>query len=145
MGDYLAYRAFGVEPSSTYREACRRLAGAFIADGAYERPSKQVGQMRDSAHRGPFVVAGEDGVKRGRSVHEHWDKERHMEEAASVRPPAPATAPRRVISPIFMDALPGFFLFAYSWPPARRWQAGRPKNAAPERAPQPVPARISPR
>jgi len=90
MGDYLAYRAFGVEPSSTYREACRRIAGAFIADGAYERPSKQVGQMRDSAHRGPFVVAGEDGVKRGRSVHEHWDKERHMEEAASVRPPTRA-------------------------------------------------------
>ena len=90
MGDYRAYRAFGVEPSDTYREACRRLAGAFIAKGEYERPTKQVGQMRDAAFRGNFVVTGEDGVKRGRSVHEHWDKTRHMEEAASVRPPTRA-------------------------------------------------------
>ena len=86
MCDYKAYRAFGVEPSSAYREACSRLAKAFIAKGDYERPTKQVGQMRDSAFRGTFVVNGEDGVKRGRSVHEHWDKARHMEEAASVPP-----------------------------------------------------------
>lgn len=88
--DFRAYRAFGVEPSGTYREACRRLADAFIAKGAYDRPTKQVGQMRDAAFRGTFVVAGEDGVKRGRSVREHWDKARHMEEAAGVRPPTRA-------------------------------------------------------
>ena len=90
MADYQAYRAFGIEPSSTYRKACRRLADAFIACDAYERPIWQAGQMRDSAHRGPFVVTGEDGVKRGRSVREHWDKARHMEEAAGVRPPTRA-------------------------------------------------------
>ena len=90
MCDYKAYRAFGVEPSNAYREACSRLARAFIAKGAYERPTKQAGQMRDSAFRGTFVVTGEDGVKRGRSVHEHWDKARHMEEAANVRPPTRA-------------------------------------------------------
>ena len=90
MADCKAYRAFGVEPSSVYREACRRLAGAFITKSAYERPTRQVGQMRDSAFRGTFVVNGEDGIKRGRSVHEHWDKTRHMEEAAGVRPPTRA-------------------------------------------------------
>ena len=45
MADCKAYRAFGVEPSSVYREACRRLAGAFITKGAYERPTRQVGQI----------------------------------------------------------------------------------------------------
>ena len=76
-----AYRAFGIEPPDVYREACRRLKCAFIAEAAYERPTKPVGQMRDSAFRGNFVVNGEDGVKRGRSVREHWDKMRHVEEA----------------------------------------------------------------
>ena len=82
-----AYRAFGIEPPDVYREACRRLKCAFIAEAAYERPTKPVGQMRDSAFRGNFVVNGEDGVKRGRSVREHWDKMRHVEEAADVKLP----------------------------------------------------------
>lgn len=89
-GKYMAYREFGLEPSVTYVEACRRLRAAFIADGAYERPAKPTGQMRDNASRGNFVVLGEDGIKRGRAVREHWDKMRHAEEAARVKLPTRA-------------------------------------------------------
>ena len=87
---YKAYREFGLEPSDAYVEACRRLRAAFIADGAYERPAKPTGQMRDNASRGSFVVLGEDGIKRGRAVREHWDKMRHTEEAAGVKLPTRA-------------------------------------------------------
>ena len=31
MGGYEAYRAFGIEPSATYIEACRKLTNGFIA------------------------------------------------------------------------------------------------------------------
>ena len=90
MGNHGAYRAFGIEPSATYIEACRKLRGGFITSDAYERPESKKGQMRDTAFRGPFVVHGEDGIKRGRSVHEHWDKLRHMEEASNVKLPTRA-------------------------------------------------------
>ena len=70
-GGHEAYRAFGIEPSAAYRKACRKLADGFIQCEAYERPTSERGQMRDTAFRGPFVVNGEDGIKRGRSVREH--------------------------------------------------------------------------
>ena len=81
VGD--SYRAFGVEPSPNYVEACRTLAAALIECEPYERPKKPSGAMRDMAFRGPFVVVDpESGVKRGRLLREHHDKERHMREAA---------------------------------------------------------------
>ena len=84
VGD--AYRAFGVEPSPNYVEACRTLAAALIECEPYERPKKPSGAMRDMAFRGPFVVVDpESGVKRGRLLREHHDKERHMREAAGAR------------------------------------------------------------
>ena len=89
-GGHEAYRAFGIEPSAAYRKACRKLADGFIECEAYVRPTSERGQMRDTAFRGPFVVNGEDGIKRGRSVREHWDKVRHMKEAAGVRLPSRA-------------------------------------------------------
>jgi hypothetical protein len=88
VGD--SYRAFGVEPSPNYVEACRTLAAALIECEPYERPKKPSGAMRDMAFRGPFVVVDpESGVKRGRLLREHHDKERHMREA--VRRPALAS------------------------------------------------------
>ena len=86
-----AYRAFGVEPSPNYFEACRTLAAALIECEPYERPKKPSGAMRDMAFRGPFVVVDhESGVKRGRLLREHHDKERHMREAAGARLPTRA-------------------------------------------------------
>ena len=42
-----AYRAFGLQPSSNYVTACAMLRGALIGADSYERPTKQVGSMRD--------------------------------------------------------------------------------------------------
>jgi hypothetical protein len=84
-----AVRAFGVEPPDNYLAACRKLAEAMLDAAPYQRPaSKPVGQAGDNAGRGPFVVHGEDGTKRGRMVREHQDKENHMAEAANCRPPS---------------------------------------------------------
>lgn len=85
-----AYRAFGLQPSSNYVTACAMLRCALIEADSYERPTKQVGSMRDMASRGNFVRVGDDGVKRGRLVHEHHDKLQHMHEAAAARPPTRA-------------------------------------------------------
>jgi len=83
-----SFRAFGIEPPAAYLDACDVLAAALIDAGPYERPlSKPVGRAADNAFRGPFVVKGEDGIKRGRLVHEHFDKENHMLQATAVRPP----------------------------------------------------------
>ena len=89
LGD--AYRAFGIEPPPCYLKACDLLSSAFIECGPYERPTaKAVGRAADNAFRGPFVVKGEDGVSRGRLLHEHYDKVEHMREATTARPPTRA-------------------------------------------------------
>jgi len=85
-----AYRAFGLEPSPNYIAACATLRGALIESAPYERPTKPVGSMRDMAFRGNFVRVGKDGIKRGRLIHEHHDKLKHMREAADARPPTRA-------------------------------------------------------
>ena len=87
MGMGESYRAFGVEPPAAYFEACGLLSSALIACEPYERPAaKVVGRAADNAFRGAFVVKGEDGVARGRLLHEHYDKVEHMREAAGARP-----------------------------------------------------------
>ena len=86
-----AYLAFGIVPPAAYYKACDALASAFIKAGPYERPTaKPVGHARDNAFRGPFVVKGKDGITRGRLLHEHEDKVKHMKEAASAMPPTRA-------------------------------------------------------
>lgn len=88
--DCAAYRAFGLEPSAAYLSACELLAGGLLACAPYSRPIKPVGSMGDMAFRGTFVRVGADGLKRGRLVHEHQDKERHMAQSRVARPPSRA-------------------------------------------------------
>ena len=90
MTTHEAYRAFGLQPSPNYVAACLTLRSALIESGPYERPTKQAGSMQDTAFRGAFVRVGEDGVKRGRLIHEHYDKSQHMREAADARFPTRA-------------------------------------------------------
>ena len=83
-----AYRALDIDPPSVYLTACKILADAFIEAPPYSRPAtKPTGHAGDNAFRGTFVRE-EDGVKRGRMVREHEDKEKHMREAANARPPS---------------------------------------------------------
>ena len=83
-----AYRAFGIEPPEVYFEACKKLADAFLDAPPYSRPTaKPTGHSGDNASRGTFV-RDEGGVKSGRMVREHEDKENHMREAADARPPS---------------------------------------------------------
>ena len=87
MASYAAIRAFGVEPPQIYIDACRKLANALLQAEPYSRPTeKSKGHVGDNASRGTFVC-DVDGVKRGRLVREHADKESHMAEAAEARPP----------------------------------------------------------
>ena len=87
---YSAYRAFGAEPSPTYADAVATLRGKLLPCEAYVRPpGKTRGAMRDMAWRGPFVVH-DGGVKRGRLVKEHHDKEEHMRQAAEAQLPSRA-------------------------------------------------------
>ena len=59
-----AYRAFGVEPSVAYVEACALLRGGLLPCEPYVRPAKPAaGSMRDMAARAPFVRQGPDGLK----------------------------------------------------------------------------------
>ena len=86
--DYAALRAFGIEPPQAYRDACKKLANAMLPAEPYSRPmAKAKGHVGDNASRGTFV-RDDNGVKRGRLVHEHQDKENHMAEAANARPPS---------------------------------------------------------
>ena len=83
-----AYRAFGIEPPEVYLSARKELSDAFLDAPPYSRPtSKPTGHAGDNASRGTFV-RDEDGVKSGRLVREHEDKENHMREAANARPPS---------------------------------------------------------
>ena len=85
---YAAIRAFGVEPPKVYIDACKTLADALLPAEPYSRPTeKSKGHVGDNAYRGTFV-RDVDGVKSGRLVREHADKENHMAEAASARPPS---------------------------------------------------------
>ena len=86
--DHAAIRAFGVEPPQVYVDACKKLADAMLPAEPYSRPmAKSKGHVGDNAARGTFV-RDDGGVRRGRLVHEHQDKENHMAEAMNARPPS---------------------------------------------------------
>ena len=86
--DHAAFRAFGIEPPPLYVDACKKLADAMLHAEPYSRPTeKSKGHVGDNASRGTFVRE-ENGVRRGRLVREHQDKEIHMAEAANARPPS---------------------------------------------------------
>ena len=88
---HAAYRAFGLEPSASYVEACAKLRAGLIPCELYARPAdKAKGTMRDMASRGPFVRQCADGTKRGRLVREHCCKRTHIEQACSAQPPSRA-------------------------------------------------------
>jgi hypothetical protein len=83
-----AYRAFGLEPSERYVEAVQKLRAALQPCEEYTRPDATRGAMRDMTWRGPFVRVGDDGIKRGRLLDEHADKENHMRQAQQKGPPS---------------------------------------------------------